>query len=930
MTTLRELGYVLSLNAQEFLKVTRKAQADYNDFRKDAQKPVKVSADGVKQLLGQIAAITAAYVGLNAAQRAARQFQTDIANVASLNVDNLEELSAGALRVGADVPAALGDVTAALYEVVSAGVDASNQIDVLDTSARAGVAGVSTATDALALGSAVIKGYGKDWEDFESILDQAFKTVELGQTNFGALAGSVGKVVPFTNALKVDTEELFGAYATLTGVTGNTNEVTTQLKALFQELSRPTANLSNLVEDLTGMTTEQATAQLGLAGILEIVSDATGGSAAKMNELFSSSESVTALLALTTSQYDTFTDKTNQMRDATGAMSDAFETQSETVDSQLQILENRFSILAIGLLEGVLPAITVTVENIGAMVQWFSDLDDGSQKLLITIGLVTVAFFKLPPALAAVRVALQGLQGAIGPAGWLVLGISAAATVLTVFTAETKNAEAAAGDLAESNRDLASSFDEVREAARKELELESQAALIAEQEELEQILQQNIVRLAELQEQINNPVESTGIDLDVFTTGESAAERQKRETQEVIEDARARLAAIADILDARRKIQQDAAGALSADELAEIDKRQAFLFRSNRLSLQDYLAYLESRRDALRESLGEESIEFLKFEDRLADIRTRLLEQNAEPVELGIRTASVTPTDFIDEIISFHNVETNLRGLRLQDLESEYGRRRQLLQENLELARNVYGEESEEYLNQLSARAALERSHQENINEIRKEAAAATITLGAQLLEAFQGNNKTLFNVGKTASIAQATISTYEAVTRAYKDYPFPFNIGVAAIQGALGFAQVAKIRSTNFQPAGKATGGRVNAGDLMRSAVLTPPGEDGIIGIQAGEYVVNRDATARMLPLLEAINSNRFFGAFQNGGRVSGSTSNSGGIGVPGTAGGFGGLIDAIRQIQIVINANMDGLTFLRQNYPDYERLKRKNEIST
>lgn len=270
------------------------------------------------------------------------ELESSMANVQSLGVPNIDSMTDAVLRMGDEVPVPLDSLTSGLYDVVSAGVDAASQIDVLEISARAAKAGLTTTTDALNLGSAVIKGYGLEWSEMERVMDLAFQTVKLGQTDFPKLANSMGAVIPLASALKINTDELFGSFATLTGVTGNTSEVSTQLRGVMQGLAKPTKQLSDLIKEQTGLSVEQAAAQLGLSGILEILAEDTQGSAAAMSEYFGSVEAVNAILALSTSQFDTFIDKTAQMTDSQGAMTDAFDVQSDTINSQIQLLENRW------------------------------------------------------------------------------------------------------------------------------------------------------------------------------------------------------------------------------------------------------------------------------------------------------------------------------------------------------------------------------------------------------------------------------------------------------------------------------------------------------------------------------------------------------------------------------------------------------------
>jgi hypothetical protein len=60
-------------------------------------------------------------------------------------------------------------------------------------------------------------------------------------------------------------------------------------------------------------------------------------------------------------------------------------------------------------------------------------------------------------------------------------------------------------------------------------------------------------------------------------------------------------------------------------------------------------------------------------------------------------------------------------------------------------------------------------------------------------------HNRALFEINKVSGIANAIISTYEAINKTLAAYPAPFNYAMAAGVAAAGFAQVNAIRSTQF-----------------------------------------------------------------------------------------------------------------------------------
>jgi len=75
--------------------------------------------------------------------------------------------------------------------------------------------------------------------------------------------------------------------------------------------------------------------------------------------------------------------------------------------------------------------------------------------------------------------------------------------------------------------------------------------------------------------------------------------------------------------------------------------------------------------------------------------------------------------------------------------------------------------------------------------------AASNMAQTFQMLgEAGMVSSKEAFRMNKVFSIIQATINTYEAITKALATIPPPFNFAVAATVGAMGFAQVAAIKA--------------------------------------------------------------------------------------------------------------------------------------
>ena len=276
----------------------------------------------------------ATIAGLTASAKAAGQLNKELANIGTLSVptERLKEFKGEIQDIAIKTGKSTSDISDGTYQVVSAFGDAADTMEKVEINAKAAKAGLATTTDSINLTSAVTKAYGDtSAQAVQHVADLAFKTVELGQTTFPELASSMGQVTSQSKVLGVSQEELFSVFATLTGVTGSAAEVSTQLKAVYTALEKPSDNMQKTIEKLGYSSGYTMINTLGLAGTIEALTKATNGSDEELLSLFNNQLALPAILALTGAQADTFTQKLEKMKNASGAATKAFEVQTEGI-----------------------------------------------------------------------------------------------------------------------------------------------------------------------------------------------------------------------------------------------------------------------------------------------------------------------------------------------------------------------------------------------------------------------------------------------------------------------------------------------------------------------------------------------------------------------------------------------------------------------
>ena len=295
-----------------------------------------------------VAAATAVATLGTAAVKSAAEYEAQLANVSTLLTGTEAEVAARTAEIGDQVleisnrtGVATADLTDGMYQVVSAFGDSADAAAILETAAKSAAAGNATTTDSINLLSAVTKGYGDtSAEAVQQAADLAFATVRLGQTSFPELAAGMGKVIPLASTLGLEQEQLWGAMATLTGVTGSTAEVVTQMKATMQAFLSPSKNMQAALKNMGYESGQALLESKGLQGSLDALKDAVGGNELAFAGLFSSVEAQTAVLAMAGNQAENLTSKTAEMYEATGAANTAFERQTNTLKYDIQMIKN--------------------------------------------------------------------------------------------------------------------------------------------------------------------------------------------------------------------------------------------------------------------------------------------------------------------------------------------------------------------------------------------------------------------------------------------------------------------------------------------------------------------------------------------------------------------------------------------------------------
>lgn len=321
--------------------------------------------------------------------------------MAGKNAEGFAKLKNQVVEVAKNVPVARDELANGLYQVISNSVPEDNWIDFLNKSAKASVGGIADLGETVKVTSTVIKNYGLAWDAAESVQDKIQLTAKNGVTSFEQLAQALPRVTANASTLDVSIDELLASFATLTGVSGNTNEVATQMAAIFTALVKPSSEATEMAEK---MGIEFNAASIKAAGGLRnflIQLDASVKEYAAANgvleqevyaKLFGSAESLRALTPLTNQLAEKFSENVDAMANSAGTINAAYNEMSSTGSATTQMLKNQLGAITdvvAGFVGGAMPILSFT-SQLGITAMSITSLVKTVKALNIQQGILTL------------------------------------------------------------------------------------------------------------------------------------------------------------------------------------------------------------------------------------------------------------------------------------------------------------------------------------------------------------------------------------------------------------------------------------------------------------------------------------------------------------------------------------------------------------
>lgn len=330
-------------------------------------------------------------------------WETALVDMSKVTDESLESIT-DRIR---ELPPELGTATELVkgyYQVISAGVtEPKKAIDLLTVAAKLAKSAHIDLDEVIKGLTKVMAGYEGEIEATTEAADLLYAIEREGQTAVAELIPVIGGLAKISKDMEVAANEMGAALATITLTAGTTSEAATRYEAVLIALMKPTTAMKKAINELGYESAQLAIKDIGLTEVLKKLKESTGDSADKMAELFGRKEALVGISALASKNFETLTSKTGAMAKKTGMADKAWQEYMKTLNAIWDTFKNTIGNQLIIIGEKLAPAIKKVVEKTG---EWFKANED----------IITQNFATVIDAIATVAEALAKVYGALAKA----------------------------------------------------------------------------------------------------------------------------------------------------------------------------------------------------------------------------------------------------------------------------------------------------------------------------------------------------------------------------------------------------------------------------------------------------------------------------------------------------------------------------------
>lgn len=380
-----------------------RAGADFSELQKEMQKAEKFMKSAGKQItdIGKTltVGITTPLLGLGTISvKTAADFQESMSKVSAISGatgDDLERLTDMAKEMGATTKFSASESAEAFQYMAMAGWKTEDML-----SGISGIMNLAAASgEDLAIVSDIctdaLTAFGMSAEESGRFADILASASSNANTNVSMLGESFKYVAPLCGSMGYSAEDASIALSLMANAGIKGSQSGTSLKTALTNMLSPTSSMASVMEEYGLSLTNADGSMKSLQDVMIMLREKMGGldeatQGAAASTLFGK-EALAGMLAIINASDADFEKLTTAIYNCDGTAQNMAETMQNNLNGKLTQLKSALEGVAISFGEVLIPMLMKVVESITNVVQKFANLDEGTRKLILTIGAIAAS-----------------------------------------------------------------------------------------------------------------------------------------------------------------------------------------------------------------------------------------------------------------------------------------------------------------------------------------------------------------------------------------------------------------------------------------------------------------------------------------------------------------------------------------------------------
>ena len=370
---------------------------------------------GVSETSGEVAsALMPAAIGFGvvggASAKASIEFGNAIAKLSTIADTSqvpINQLRQGILNLSNQTGTSANEIAESAYQAISAGRSTADALNFVSTANKLAVGGFTSNAEAVHTLSIIMNAYGLKANQVNMVSNDLIRTQNLVITTVDQLGQTIGDVIPIAADAGVNLQQVAAGLVLLTKQGHDTAMSTTELKSLFNELSKSGSKSDKALRKLTGGGFEQLMEKgYSVSDVLKILNNYAKKNGQTLKDMFGNIRAGSGALTLMTDNGTAFNQTLKAMQKQGNDTNEAFNKMSQTAGFKLKKSLNELKNSGIEIGDSLAPVISQLTGALSGLAKWIQSLSPTQVKLATDIGLGVVAFTLFTKTLSSVTNAI--------------------------------------------------------------------------------------------------------------------------------------------------------------------------------------------------------------------------------------------------------------------------------------------------------------------------------------------------------------------------------------------------------------------------------------------------------------------------------------------------------------------------------------------